>query len=96
MATPSMNGNLGSNDQVFGELAKILRQLAQAGAPPDGLGPAQIALLAYHVAHALRVAASPSGGVQASVEYLQLAAASHAATSNSSPEPTASRTTAPQ
>jgi hypothetical protein len=92
-----MYGRLASDDQVFGELAKILRRLAASEGYPDGPAPAQIALLAYHLAHALRVAASPTGGVHASLEYLQLAAGSHAAAaSNVAAQPSTSITRPPR
>jgi hypothetical protein len=65
-------------DHFFSELAKSLRQLAGTDPRAGGPGPEQVAALAYHLAHALRVAASSSGGLQASVEYLQLAAAATA------------------
>ncbi|HEY7634725.1 MAG TPA: hypothetical protein VH763_04215 [Gemmatimonadales bacterium] len=65
-------------NHLFTELAKSLRQLAGTDARAGGPGPEQVAALAYHLAHALRVAASSSGGIHASLEYLQLAAAASA------------------
>ncbi len=62
-------------DHLFSELAKSLRRLARIEPGDGGPGSQQVAVLAYHLAHALRVAASQTGGVQASVEYLQWAAA---------------------
>jgi hypothetical protein len=62
-------------DHLFNELAKSLRRLADIDPTTGGPGPEQVAALAYHLAHALRVAASSGGGVQASLEYLQWAAA---------------------
>jgi hypothetical protein len=66
-------------DHLFSELAKSLRRLADIDPTAGGPGPEQVAALAYHLAHALRIAASSSGGVQASVEYLQWAAAAQEA-----------------
>ena len=60
-------------DHLFSELAKSLRQLAGIDPTAGGPGPEQVAALAYHLAHALRVAASSTGGVLASVKYLQWA-----------------------
>ena len=65
-------------DRLFSELAKSLRQLAATDSRAGCPGPEQVAALAYHLAQALRVAASSSGGLQASVEYLRLAAAASA------------------
>lgn len=62
-------------DHLFSDLSKSVRRLAGIEPTAGGPGPEQAARLAYHLAHALRVAASSSGGFQASVEYLQWAAA---------------------
>jgi hypothetical protein len=76
-------------DHLFSALAKSLRQLAGIDPTAGGPGPEQVAALAYHLAHALRVAASSTGGVQASVEYLQWAAAAQDAAPTLTPKPSA-------
>lgn len=50
-------------EHVVGDLAEALRKLAAAD-------PGRTGALARHVTHALEVAASPTGGVQAAVQYL--------------------------
>ena len=79
-------------DHLFSELAKSLRQLARIDPSAGGPGPEQVAVLAYHLAHALQVAASSSGGVQASVEYLRWAAAAQDAVTRFTSTPSASGT----
>ena len=51
-------------------LTAVLPRLI-AGATSGGVGPEQWDGLARHLAHALQVADSSQGGVQAAVEYLQ-------------------------
>ncbi len=61
-------------DHLSDELVDSLRRLTWA-AWGVGLAEREIGVaLAHHLAHALRVAASPSGGVRPSVEYLRSAA----------------------
>jgi hypothetical protein len=79
-----------ADDHLFSELAKSLRQLARIDPTAGGPGPEQVAALAYHLAHALRVAASSSGGLQASVEYLQWVAAAQDLATGTCPQPSAS------
>lgn len=64
-----------AEDHLFSELAKSLRRLAGIDPTAGGPGPEQVAALAYHLAHALRIAASASGGVREAVEYLHWVAA---------------------
>jgi hypothetical protein len=59
------------------ELADILHQLAAAG-PDQDLRPEQCATLARYLAHALREAGSPDGGIQAAMHYLHDAAVARA------------------
>ena len=67
-------------DHLSDELVDCLRRLTWASWGV-GLAEREIGVaLAHHLAHALRVAASPSGGVQPSVEYLRSAARDHDAT----------------
>ncbi|HWN19763.1 MAG TPA: hypothetical protein VNO19_12675 [Gemmatimonadales bacterium] len=60
-------------ENLVTELAKLLRPLA-AGSSGNTLGPEQCAALSRHIAYALQVAGSDSGGLQAAVEYLRQAA----------------------
>ena len=55
------------------ELADILPRLA-AGPRGGDLGSEHYAVLAHHLAYALQVAGSSSGGVQAALDYLKQAA----------------------
>jgi hypothetical protein len=67
-------------DHLSDELVDSLRRLTWAS---WGVGMAEREIgvaLAHHLAHALRVAASPSGGVQPSVDYLRWAAGDRGAT----------------
>lgn len=57
------------------ELADVLPRLA-AAPRGTGLGAEQYAALAHHLAYALQVAGSSSGGVQAALTYLKEAAGS--------------------
>ena len=67
-------------DHLSDELVDSLRRLTWASWGV-GLGEREIGVaLAHHLAHALRVAASPSGGVQPSVDYLRSAAGDHGVT----------------
>lgn len=58
--------------QLVSELADILPQLTGAPGRSD-LSTEQSKALAHHVAYALQVAGSPSGGIQAAVSYLKQA-----------------------
>ena len=67
-------------DHLSNELVDSLRRLTWASWGV-GLAEREIGVaLAHHLAHALRVAASPSGGVQPSVEYLRSVAGDRCAT----------------
>jgi hypothetical protein len=57
-------------EHVVPSLAAVLPRL-MAGTTSTQVGPEQGDGLARHLAHALQVAASSPGGVQAAVEYLQ-------------------------
>jgi hypothetical protein len=59
---------------LIAELAEILPGLAGAPRGSD-LGAEQYAALAHHLAYALQVANSDSGGVQAALTYLKQASA---------------------
>jgi hypothetical protein len=62
-------------DHLSDELIDSLRRLTWiswgTNLPAHQIG----AVLAHHLAHALRIAASPGGGVQPSIDYLRWAAA---------------------
>lgn len=58
--------------QLISELSDILSQLTAAPGRSD-LSPEQSTALAHHLAYALQVAASPSGGIQAALSYLKQA-----------------------
>jgi hypothetical protein len=58
---------------LIAELADLLPRLAAAPRGSD-LGAEQYAALAHHLAYALQVAGSSSGGVQAALTYLKQAA----------------------
>ena len=59
--------------QLVSELADILHQLT-AATGRSVLSTEQSTALAHHVAYALQVAGSPSGGIQAALSYLKEAA----------------------
>ena len=61
--------------QLVSELSDILPQLTAAPGRSD-LSAEQSMSLAHHVAYALQVAGSPSGGIQAALSYLKQATGS--------------------
>lgn len=60
-------------EHVVPSLSAVLPRL-MTGSTSENVRPERWEALARHLAHALQIAASSSGGVQAAIEYLQLMA----------------------